>query len=76
MNFLLAYDTLLNCSEYGSTLTLHKILKFVYLHSTNSLSVQYINSKHESRLVMNYDLQAIYSKYRTETSLASSALAP
>jgi len=31
-----------------------EILKYVYLHTTNSLSVQYMNSKHDSRLVMKY----------------------
>jgi hypothetical protein len=32
---------------------LHEVLKFVHLHSTNSLAVNYVNSKHDSRLVMN-----------------------
>jgi len=33
---------------------MHKMLRFVYLHSTNSLSVKYMNSKHDSRLLMKY----------------------
>jgi len=40
---VLAYDILLICCEYGSKLTFHEILKFVYLHSINSLRVQYMN---------------------------------
>ena len=29
-------------------------MKFVYYHSTSNLSMQYMNSKHDSRLVMKY----------------------
>jgi len=51
---VLAFHILLICSEYGSKVNLHKIVKFVYLHSTNSLSVKYMNSKDNSRLVMKH----------------------
>jgi hypothetical protein len=38
---------------YLSTIILSEILKFVYLQSTFSLAVNYMNSKHDSPLVMN-----------------------
>jgi len=56
--FVFAFDIRLICSEYESKVYLHKILKFVYLHSTNSLSVKYMNSKHDARLVMKYVYRA------------------
>ena len=48
-NYVLAFDILHICSEYGSKNNSHKILKFMYLHSTYSLSVHYMCSKHDSR---------------------------
>jgi hypothetical protein len=41
---------------YLSTVNLHEVLKFVYFHSTYNLAVKYMNSKHNSRLVMNSDI--------------------
>jgi hypothetical protein len=38
---------------YLSTITLSEILKFVYLQSTYSLAINYMNTKHDSRLVLN-----------------------
>jgi hypothetical protein len=46
---VVSFDILL---IYLSTNTLSEILKFVYLQSTYSLTVKYMNSKHYSRLVM------------------------
>jgi len=43
---VLAFDILISCSDYRSKQKLHKILKFGCLHSTHSLSVQYLNSSH------------------------------
>jgi len=37
----LAFEILLMCCDYGSKHNLLIILKFVYLHSTHSLCVQY-----------------------------------
>jgi hypothetical protein len=39
---------------YLSNANMHGILKFEYLHATYSLAVKYMNSKHESRLVIIY----------------------
>jgi hypothetical protein len=36
-----------------TTVNMHEVLKFMYLHSTNSLAVNYVNSKHHWRFVMN-----------------------
>jgi hypothetical protein len=47
---LVSFDILL---KYLSTITLNEILKFVYLLSTYSLAFNHMNSKHDSRLVMN-----------------------
>jgi ribulose-5-phosphate 4-epimerase/fuculose-1-phosphate aldolase len=41
--------------HYLSNVTLHEILKIVHLHSRYSLAVKYMNSKHDSRLVMKYE---------------------
>jgi len=48
-NCVLVFDILLICSDHKSKHNLHIILKFGSLLATNSLSVQYFFSKHDSR---------------------------
>jgi len=47
-NCVLAFDIIIR-SDYKCKHNFHIILKFGYLHSTYSLSVQYLGSKHDSR---------------------------
>jgi len=48
-NCVMAFDILLMCSDYRSKHNLNIILKFGSLLATNSLSVHYLISKHDSR---------------------------
>jgi hypothetical protein len=54
MKFVQSFDIL--TMYFLSTVNLHNVLKFVYLNSTYSLAVNYMNSKNNSLLVMNSDL--------------------
>jgi len=47
VNFVLAFDILLICSDYRSKHNLHIILKFESLLANYSLSVQYLISKND-----------------------------
>jgi hypothetical protein len=53
MKLMQAIDIL--TTYYLSSVNMHEVLKFVNLHSIYSLAVKYINSMHNSRLVMNSD---------------------
>jgi len=48
-NCVYPFDILLIWSDYMSKHTLHIVLKFRCLHTTYSLSVEYVSSKHNSR---------------------------
>jgi len=55
-NFVYPFDILLFLSDYRSKHDMHIVLKFGCLHSTYSLSVQYLSSKHDLRLVKGLDI--------------------
>jgi len=66
-NCVLAFDTLLICSDYRCKHNLHIILKFESLLANYSLSVQYLISKHDLCKLMGSTFQFIH-EYITKPS--------
>ena len=75
-----AFDILLIYCDYGSSHNLLVILKFVYLHSTHCLSVQYQSSKYVSRCdetsVQGLDIQVHSLEYNSYASQAQRKVKP